>query len=96
MAKSDRNTKIDAIAGGYLSADITQRFTERTFSIFSDGDKLTQLAEKWKNVAADKAQGHMFEQLEVIKFNFDALKKKIAICLLKQPLVWECLMTRLI
>ncbi|ASF45223.1 hypothetical protein [Methylovulum psychrotolerans] len=34
-----------------------------------------QFADKWKNVAADKAQGHMFEQLEVLKFNFDALKK---------------------
>lgn len=75
MAKSDRDTKVDAIAGGYLSADITQCFTERTSSIFDDADKLTQLAEKWKNVAADKSQGHMFEQLEIIKFNLDALKK---------------------
>ncbi|NVZ10363.1 hypothetical protein HW932_13945 [Allochromatium humboldtianum] len=75
MAKSDRDKKIDAMAGGYLSAGITQRFTERTFGIFNDADQLMQLAEKWKNVAADKAQGHMFEQLEVVKFNFDALKK---------------------
>lgn len=75
MARSDRDTKLDAIAGGYLSAHITQRFTERTFNIFNDSDQLAQLAEKWKNVAADKAQGHMFEQLEVIKFNSDALKR---------------------
>ena len=75
MVKSDRDTKVDAIIGGYLSADITQRFTERTLGIFNDANQLTQLAEKWKNVAADKSQGHIFEQLEVIKFNFDALKK---------------------
>lgn len=75
MAKLDRNTKVDAIAGGYLSADITQRFTERTLRIFNDSERLTQLAKQWKNIAADKAQGHIFEQLEVIKFNFDALKK---------------------
>jgi hypothetical protein len=75
MAESDRDKKIDAIAGGNLSADITQRFTERTFGIFNDANQLTQLAEKWKNVAADKAQGHIFEQLEVTKFNLDALKK---------------------
>lgn len=75
MAKSDRDTKVDAIAGGYLSADITQRFTERTFGIFNDANQLTQLTEKWKNVAADKVQGHIFEQLEITKFNLDALKK---------------------
>lgn len=75
MVKSDRDKKVDAIIGGYLSADITQRFTERTLGIFNDANQLTQLAEKWKNVAADKSQGHIFEQLEVIKFNFDALKK---------------------
>ena len=75
MVKSDRDTKVDAIIGGYLSADITQRFTERTLGIFNDANQLKQLAEKWKNVAADKSQGHIFEQLEVIKFNFDALKK---------------------
>lgn len=75
MAGSNRDTKFDAVAGGYLSSHLTQRFTERTFNIFNDSDQLVQLAEKWKNVAADKAQGHTFEQLESIKFNFDALKK---------------------
>lgn len=75
MDDSTRNTKLNTTVGGYLSADITQHFTERTFNIFNDAEQLTQLSEKWKNVAADKAQGHMFEQLEVIKFNFDALKK---------------------
>ncbi len=75
MAGSNRDTKFDAVAGGYLSAHLTQRFTERTFSIFNNSDRLIELAEKWKNLAADKAQGHIFEQLEVIKFNFDALNK---------------------
>lgn len=75
MLESNRDKKPAAIVGGYLSAYATQRFTERTFDIFNDADQLVQLAEQWKNVAADKAQGHMFEQLEVIKFNLDALKK---------------------
>lgn len=75
MAESIRNNKFYVVAGGYISENITQRFTDRTFNIFNDSDQLAQLAEKWKNVATDKAQGHMFEQLEVIKFNFDALKK---------------------
>lgn len=73
--KPDRDTNLETTISGYLSADMTQRFTERTFRIFDDADRLTMLAEKWKNVAADKAQGHIFEQLEVIKFNYDALKK---------------------
>ncbi len=64
-----------SILGGYTADAATKRFTERTFNIFEDSEHLVELAEKWKNVAADKAQGHMFEQLEVIKFNLDALKK---------------------
>lgn len=75
MTNSNRDSKFDAIAGGYVSDHLTQRFTERTFNIFNDADQLEQLANKWKNVAADKAQGHLFEQLEVVKFNLDALKK---------------------
>ncbi|HDY7662005.1 TPA: hypothetical protein RQJ99_003988 [Vibrio vulnificus] len=64
-----------SILGGYTADAATKRFTERTFNIFEDSEHLVELAQKWKNVAADKAQGHMFEQLEVIKFNLDALKK---------------------
>lgn len=71
----DNIEKSSNILTGILSVDFTQRFTERTFRIFSDANQLSDLASKWKNVAADKAQGHMFEQLEVLKFNFDALKK---------------------
>ena len=67
--------KSSPILSGIVADNLTQRFTERTFRIFSDADHLSHLAEKWKNVAADKAQGHIFEQLETIKFNFDALKK---------------------
>lgn len=64
-----------SILNGYTADAATQRFTERTFNIFEDSEHLVELAQKWKNVTADKAQGHMFEQLEVMKFNLDALKK---------------------
>jgi len=67
--------KAYSIAGGIVAEEMTKRFTERTYRIFSDADRLSDLANKWKNVAPDKAQGHMFEQLETIKFNMDALKK---------------------
>ncbi|WP_318367858.1 hypothetical protein [Enterobacter sp.] len=71
----DNTAKSAAILNGRLAEETTRRFTERTFRIFNDADHLSHLASKWKNVAADKAQGHMFEQLETIKFNYDALRK---------------------
>ncbi|ATD02810.1 hypothetical protein PTE01_31100 [Pseudoalteromonas tetraodonis GFC] len=70
------NTNSSAsILGGIYSQHLTQDITERTYRIFGDADQLSQFASKWQNVVADKSQGHMFEQLETIKFNFDALKK---------------------
>jgi hypothetical protein len=74
MDNSQKN-KLDGITGGYVSNHLTQEFTERAFNLFNDSDQLVKLCNQWKNVAADKAQGHMFEQLEVIKFNYDAFKK---------------------
>lgn len=67
--------KFESIFSGIIGSNQTERITERTMRIFSDADHLSELSRKWQNVAADKAQGHMFEQLETIKFNYDALKK---------------------
>jgi len=64
-----------AIADGILGEVFTERFTNRTRHLFNDSDELVKLSQKWSNVAKDKVQGHMFEQLEVTKFNYDALKK---------------------
>lgn len=89
MTDSKRSTKFETVVGGYTSEYLTQRFTERTFGLFNDSDQLVQLAEKWtklSNTLIEKSngcsymgneitQGHMFEQLEVIKFNLNALKK---------------------
>jgi len=75
--KTPRNhtQKVNSIMGGIIADVTTQRFTERTQRIFTDADHLSELAYKWRNVLADKAQGHLFEQQEVLKFNYDALKK---------------------
>jgi hypothetical protein len=67
--------EIISVGGGIISDNETQRYTEKTVLIFKDADLLSNLADKWQNVLPDKAQGHLFEQLEVIKFNYDALKK---------------------
>lgn len=71
----DNTNSSASILGGIYSQHLTQEITERTYRIFDDANQLSQFASKWRNVAADKSQGHMFEQLETIKFNFDALKK---------------------
>jgi len=65
----------ETILGSQISEEVTQRFTDRTLRIFSDADRLTKIAKNLKNVMSDKSQGNMFEHLEVMKFNFDALKK---------------------
>ncbi len=58
-----------------LAADQqTQQITERTASLLLDADRLKQIAQQRSGMAADKAQGWLFEQLEVTKFNLNALK----------------------
>ena len=71
----DNINSSSTILNGIFAQHLTQDITERTYRIFDDANQLSEFASKWKNVAADKSQGHMFEQLETIKFNFDALKK---------------------
>lgn len=66
---------LKSLAGAHLSDHLTSRHTERTRALFNDSEELVKLAKKWKNVAPDKAQGHLFEQMEVLNFNYDALKK---------------------
>lgn len=72
MKQSDN---AQAIGSGMIANLLTQRFTDRTIRLFEDSDRLKELSIKLTNVAKDKSQGHIFEQLEVIKFNLDALKK---------------------
>lgn len=58
-----------------LAADQqTQQITERTASLLLDADRLQQIAQQRSGMAADKAQGWLFEQLEVTKFNLNSLK----------------------
>ncbi len=70
-----KSDSFDSLSVGLLGNAATQRYTDRTRGIFEDAEHLISLSNKWKNVASDKAQGHLFEQLEVSKFNLDALKK---------------------
>lgn len=53
----------------------TKTLSERTREFFSDTDRLRQIALQRQKMMADKAQGFVFEQLEVSKFNLDALFK---------------------
>lgn len=69
--RNDLTNLTSSQAGFELSKDVT----ERVFSLFQDTERLSHLASRLKNVDGLKSQGHMFEQLETIKFNFDALLK---------------------
>lgn len=73
-----QNKKSDSCDSLFISSlgnAATQRYTDRARRCFKDADYLASLSNKWKNVAPDKAQGHLFEQREVAKFNLDALKE---------------------
>lgn len=72
MAKSK---SAESIAIGNIGVHSTKCFTERAFNLLTDAEHLVELSEKWKNVPKDIAQGHMFEQLEISKFNLSALKE---------------------
>lgn len=69
------NKKAVSILSDIAVSEYTQDITERTFRIFSDAKYLTDLTEKWKNMSQLQSQGHLFEQLETMKFNYNALQK---------------------
>jgi hypothetical protein len=73
----DKKTSEDLLlqAASLASDHQTKHITEATHRVLGNAGELRRLATKWQNVAADKAQGHMFEQLEVIKFNFNTLRE---------------------
>lgn len=59
-----------------LAADYqTQLITEKTLNLFVSADLLSKIASNRSNMCAEQAQGFMFEQIEVTKFNFDSLRK---------------------
>ncbi|KJZ63738.1 hypothetical protein [Pseudomonas fluorescens] len=67
----------------YVAAQLaefnTKKLTERTVEFFSDTQRLRDIAFQRRNLAADQAQGWVFEQLEVSKFNLDALRKNASV-----------------
>lgn len=73
MAKSTDDLSV--LNASLLANYQTQHLTEATQRVFGDTARLRQLAIDKQNVLADKAQGWMFEQLEVTKFNLDAVRK---------------------
>ncbi|WMP16729.1 hypothetical protein [Thiothrix lacustris] len=66
---------LSSLNASLLANHQTQYLTEATQRVFGDTARLRQLAIDKQNVLADKAQGWMFEQLEVTKFNTDAVYK---------------------
>ena len=66
---------LSTLEASLLASHQTQHLTEATQRVFGDATRLRQLAIDKQNVLADKAQGWMFEQLEVTKFNLDAVRK---------------------
>ena len=66
---------VSTLNASLLAGHQTQHLTEATQRVFGDTARLRQLAIDKQNVLADKAQGWMFEQLEVTKFNLDAVRK---------------------
>lgn len=74
MEKRDRE-ELELRATSLIADQQTAKITEASMSLLQDSERLRELAEKWRNVAPDIAQGHLFEQLHVVKFNLDALQK---------------------
>lgn len=75
MTDSVKENAYQTIGGAYIADHFTAINTERAFNIINDADALHQLSLRLKNVMTDKAQGNLFEQIEILKFNQDALNK---------------------
>ena len=71
--------KASAVFSAVAADQLTAENTERVFRIFRDASHLESLSHQWRNVRSDIAQGHLFEQLEVLRFNQDALSKDSAL-----------------
>lgn len=54
---------------------LTKELSERTLDFFSDTERLREIATQRAAANAEQAQGFIFEQLEVSKFNLDSLIK---------------------
>lgn len=54
---------------------LTKELSERTLDFFSDTERLREIANQRAAANAEQAQGFIFEQLEVSKFNLDSLIK---------------------
>lgn len=66
---------LSTLNASLLANHQTQHLTEATQRVFGDAERLRFLAEKWRKVSPKINQGRIFEQLEVTKFNLDALRK---------------------
>lgn len=76
MEKRDRE-ELELRAASLIADQQTAKITEASMSLLQDSKRLRELAEKWRNVAPDIAQGHLFEQLHVVKFNLMPYKKGV-------------------
>ncbi|NMG31094.1 hypothetical protein [Aromatoleum evansii] len=73
--KDKTQDDLESQAAALIADQQTARITEASTRLLGDADRLRHLAEKWKNVAPEIAQGRSFEQIFVVKFNLDALQK---------------------
>jgi hypothetical protein len=62
-------------AAALLADARTRHITDMTLSVFGDTERLIKIAAKRSGTCVAQAQGWQFEQLEVVKFNLDALRK---------------------
>ena len=72
---NDLELRAAALAADYQ----TQQITEKTLGILGDADLLKKIASDRARVSAEQAQGWLFEQLEVTKFNLSSLKEGSAL-----------------
>jgi len=76
QSKPPRKPHVLEVHAAVLMADVrTRHITERTIEVIGNAQHLTKIAAQRARMSAEQAQGWQFEQLEMIKFNLDALRK---------------------
>lgn len=73
---NDKNReRLEQYASALVSDHKTQHITEKTAYLILNTERLKKIAQQRSGMAPDKAQGWLFEQLEVTKFNLNSLKQ---------------------
>lgn len=75
IMKKKKCTHLAEHAANLAAEKQTQHISEQTRKVLDDADLIRKISKSRSKMSAEQAQGWLLEQIEVVKFNKDALRK---------------------